>query len=193
MTRLRGGAVFIDYLLITVLVLLVILVPPEPVRTSPIEQRAEFIVTVAWPDGSASDVDTWFRAPGGETISFTNKQEGVYHLDRDDTGRGSETITLPDGSEKETRINQEILTMRGWVPGTYALNLHLYAHRDDEPVAVTVTMMRVSPYETVLERQVVLDMQGQEETVAQFDIDEEGAVGNVSQDFVRLARREPTS
>jgi hypothetical protein len=193
MNRLRGGTVFIDYLLITVLVLLVILVPPEPVRTSPIEQRAEFIITVTWPDRSSSDVDTWFRAPTGELISFTNKQEGIYHLDKDDTGRAADTVTLPDGTVRETRINQEIVTMRGWVPGTYVVNLHLYAMRDEEPVPATVTIMRVSPFETVLERQIVLDMQGQEETVAQFEIGENGEVLSISHDFTPLARRGPMS
>lgn len=189
MKRFRGGTVFIDAFLLLILWLLLTLVPPEPVRTSPVDQRAEFLITVTWPDDSASDVDTWFRAPSGELISFQDKQSGVYHLDKDDTGRRADTITLPDGSTKTVHINQEILTMRGWVPGEYVLNIHLYAHRDDKPVPVTVSVLRLNPFRQILERQVVLDMRGQEETVASFTLDARGRAHGISHEFVRLAKR----
>ena len=49
------------------------------------------------------------------------------HLDRDDLGDKNDKIYLPDGSMIKVPQNQELLTIRGIVPGEYVLNIHMYS------------------------------------------------------------------
>lgn len=52
-----------------------------------IEQKAEYIITVTWPEEYYDDVDVWLRNPNEEVVSFKQTEIGLMHLDRDEIGR----------------------------------------------------------------------------------------------------------
>ena len=37
-----------------------------------INPKAEYIITVRWPDWSPDDIDTWVEAPSGDVVWFRN-------------------------------------------------------------------------------------------------------------------------
>ena len=60
-----------------------------------IEQKAEYVVTVVWPNEHTDDVDTWLEDPAEKLMSFRNKEIGLLHLDRDDLGHLNDTQFVP--------------------------------------------------------------------------------------------------
>lgn len=91
-----------------------------------INAKAEFLITVTWPDEIYDDVDTWVEDPLGNIVSFNRREQGLMHLDRDDLGHRNDKITLKDGTVIEFKENREIVTVRGIVPGEYVVNAHMY-------------------------------------------------------------------
>ena len=109
-----------------------------------IDPKAEYIITIAWPDNSPDDVDTWVEDPNGNLIWFRNREAGLVHLDRDDRGQVNDTITV-NGEEIQNPLNQEVITIRGVVPGEYIVNVHYYATETQLPLRVTVKVSKVNP------------------------------------------------
>lgn len=185
----RGLSVsFLDVVLILLTCVIYLTMPKQPARTSGIENPAEFLVELQWDDQSCSDIDLWFRTPSGAKVWFSSKQAGVYSLDRDDLGCMNDTVTDPDGTWRVVRINREVLTMRGWEAGRYVVNVHAYTFKDAAPVNVTVRMIRLNPFKEEWTRQVQIEMQGQETTIASFALDAQGNIGGIETSFVRLTR-----
>jgi hypothetical protein len=177
---------FLDLLFILLLALLALTIFRQPIKNSEIEQKAEFIIDVTWEDHSTSDIDTWFRAPTGERVWFANKQANIYSLDRDDLGGRNDTVRQPDGSYRVLPINREILTMRGWTPGTYTIALHSYAFTDQKPIKAKVRILRLNPFSIVLEREVMFEMDGQEITIANFVLNAAGQTVDLNYQFTPL-------
>ena len=145
-----------------------------------IDPKAEYIITVTWPDNNPDDVDTWLEDPNGNIIWFRNREAGLVHLDRDDRGLINDTIKI-NGTEIQNPLNQEVLTIRGVVPGEYVLNVHYYATETSQPVAVTVNVSKVNPaLEIVYYGTVTLQEKGDEKTAVRFVIDKEGKVGSIN-------------
>jgi hypothetical protein len=58
-------------LLIFVLLFAVALLAMNPkAKTGVIDAKAEFIITVTWPDLNPNDIDTWVQDPGGNLVWF---------------------------------------------------------------------------------------------------------------------------
>ena len=182
---------FLDLLFILLLSLLVLTILRQPVKTSEIEQRAEFLIIAEWDDDSSSDIDTWFRGPTGNTVYFGSKQNGLASLDRDDLGALNDTRHNPDGTVETIRINREVITLRGWEVGAFTVNLHVYRFSDAHPIKARVRIMRLNPFRIVLEREVTLDTKGQETTIASIRLDANGDVQNIDYGFVKLTRSTP--
>ena len=70
-----------------------------------IEQKAEYVVTVVWPNEHTDDVDTWLEDPAEKLMSFRNKEIGLLHLDRDDLGSRNDRVKQPDGTIKYISMN----------------------------------------------------------------------------------------
>lgn len=179
---------YFDFLLVLLVGLLAITDLKTPKAEAGLTPKAEFIVELTWPDHALSDIDLWFRAPTGETIWFGGKQSGPYSLDRDDLGQTNDRVLQADGSYKTVFVNREILTMRGWTPGTYTANVQVYSWKDAAPMDATVRLIRLNPFNIVLERQVHLEMSGQEITVASFTLNAGGNMTAVDYDHVGLTR-----
>lgn len=147
------------------------------VKAKDISTQAEFIVTVTWPIKNADDVDTWMEDPLGNVVWYSNKEKGLMHLDRDDLGYLNDVVYLPDGTRVEYPHNQEILTIRGFVPGEWILNVHMYSKRDSNPTPVHITVDKLNPvFQTVLVKDVILSKRWDEETIGRFEMSTEGKI-----------------
>lgn len=146
-----------------------------------INLKAEYIISVTWPDDLAEDIDLWVRDPLGETVSYLDKDAGWLHLDRDDRGEINDTITV-NGETRVYPINQEVVTIRGIVAGEYVVNLYYYKQTDPQPVEALVKVEKVNPtLKTVFVEKVVLDNQDDEKTVVRFELNDQGEIAGMSQ------------
>ena len=102
---------------------------PQARKAGDVPAKAEFMVTVSWPDNNPNDVDTWVTEPGGKTLWFRQRDAGMLHLDRDDRGAKNNSV-LVNGQTYVSAIRQEIVTLRGIVPGEYVVNAHYYDSAD---------------------------------------------------------------
>ena len=151
-----------------------------------IDPKAEYIVTVTWPDNNPDDVDTWIEDPNGNIVWFRNREAGLIHLDRDDRGTVNDTINI-NGEEIQNPLNQEVITIRGVVPGEYVVNVHYYATVTNQPVDVTVKVSKVNPaLEIVYYGQYTLAKKGEEQTAVRFSIGKNGTVSDISHIQKRL-------
>jgi len=153
-------------------------------QDSNIKAKAEFVILVEWPDKRDDDVDTWLKDPQGRIAMYKEKEVGIMHIDRDDRGMFNDTITV-DGLKVQVVTNQELTTIRGFIPGEWILNLHLYRRGSPaEPIPVTVTMTKLNPKaEIIFKKTVTLDQYWQELTIARFEMTGKGKILNVEEDI----------
>jgi hypothetical protein len=153
---------------------------PKALKTGDIPAKAEFIVTVSWPDMNPNDIDTWVQDPGGNLVWFRSREAGLMHLDRDDRGLANDSIVV-NGQQVVNPLNQEVASIRGIAPGEYTVNAHYYESKDGQPVDVTVSVVKVNPRaEVVYYGQVKLARKGDEATAARFTVLPDGSVGHVT-------------
>ncbi|MBK7616664.1 MAG: hypothetical protein KA375_09255 [Vitreoscilla sp.] len=153
---------------------------PKALKAGDIPSKAEFIVSVSWPDLNPNDIDTWVQDPGGNLVWFRAREAGLMHLDRDDRGLTNDVIVV-DGHQIVNPLNQEVVTIRGIAPGEYTVNAHYYDSKDGKPVDVTVSIIKVNPRaEVVYYGQLTLARKGDEGTAARFTVLPDGSVGNVA-------------
>ena len=153
---------------------------PQARKAGDVPAKAEFMVTVSWPDGNPNDVDAWVLEPGGKTLWFRQRDAGLLHLDRDDRGAKNNSV-LVNGKLISSAIRQEIVTLRGIVPGEYVVNAHYYDSGDQQPVEVTVAVVKVNPQaEIVYTGTQQIPRKGDERTLVRFTLDEAGQVLDLS-------------
>jgi len=153
---------------------------PKALKTGDIRAKAEFIITVSWPDMNPNDIDTWVQDPGGNLVWFRNREAGLMHLDRDDRGLANDSIVV-NGRAVVNPLNQEVVTLRGIAPGEYTVNAHYYDSKDGKPVEVTVSIVKVNPRaEVAYYGQLTLARKGDEATAARFTVLPDGTVASVN-------------
>jgi len=158
----------------------VMFINPEA-RKGRVDLKAEYIISVTWPDQLADDIDLWVQDPIGETVSYLSKDADWLHLDRDDRGEINDTIVI-DGKEVIYPINQEVVTIRGIIPGEYIVNLYYFAAAQARPVEALVKIEKVNPtLQTMYVRKVLLSRQDEEQTVVRFTLDATGKVLQISE------------
>ncbi len=144
---------------------------------SNLKTKAEYIITVVWPDGALDDVDTWLEDPRGQVLWYHKKDINSAHLDRDDLGRKTDTIIDAKGNEIEYPHNQEITTIRVPMEGEWVLNLHMYRKSGDTPILVEVKMDKLNPtVKTVFLQRIVMTKHWEEVTVARFQMSKMGEI-----------------
>jgi len=149
---------------------------PKARKSGDIPAKAEFMITVAWPDNNPNDIDTWVQEPSGKVLWFRQRDAGLLHLDRDDRGAKSATV-LVNGREFSSPIRQEIVTLRGVLPGEYVVNAHYYDSKDQMPVDVSVTVVKVNPQaEIVFNGTQQIPAKGDERTLVRFTLNDSGQV-----------------
>jgi hypothetical protein len=168
-------------LLAFVMLFAVALIAMNPkAKTGDIPAKAEYIVTVTWPDLNPNDIDTWVQDPGGNLVWFRAREAGMMHLDRDDRGLSNDTIVI-NGQKVVNPLNQEVVTLRGIAPGEYTVNLFYYETKNGEPVPVNVSVVKVNPQAAVVYYgSLTLNRKGDEATAARFSLDAQGNVTDVN-------------
>ena len=165
----------------TFLFMITVVALNPPAKQGNIEAKAEMIITTTWADGSTSDIDTWIEAPDGEVIWFRNPDVGLMHLDRDDRGTETDTIVV-DGKTIVSPLNQEVVTVRGVLPGEYVVNVQYYKSPETPPppMEVSVNVVKVNPVlEVVYHGTVKLPSPGAELTVVRFKVGVDGRVHDI--------------
>jgi hypothetical protein len=161
-------------------ILALLLMNPKAKKTGDIPSKAEFIITVSWPDNNTNDLDTWVQDPAGNLVWFRQREGGLMHLDRDDRGSAGDEILI-NGKQIINPLNQEVVTIRGFAPGEYAVNVQYYESRDQKPVEATVTVVKVNPVATVVYYGTLeLPAKGAERTACRFTVSADGAVSDVN-------------
>ena len=166
-----------------------ILINPSQ-KNKTVDAKAEFIITVIWPSEMDDDVDTYVEDPEGNLIAFNRREQGLMHLDRDDTGISFDTIATDFGLI-EYKENREMVTIRGYVPGEYVVNVHMYTKREDKETPVTIILEKINPYKVITGRNVVLKIKGDEKTAFRFTVNDEGKVIQTNQLEKGFAKRNP--
>lgn len=148
-------------------------------RKGRVNLKAEYIISVTWPDHLADDIDLWVQDPIGETVSYLNKDASWLHLDRDDRGEINDTIVVGD-REVIYPINQEVVTIRGIIPGEYIVNLYYFKAESETPVEALVKVEKVNPtLQTVFVKKILLQQQDEERTVVRFELDDDGVIDSL--------------
>jgi uncharacterized protein YfaP (DUF2135 family) len=125
---------------------------PKAQKSGDIPAKAEFIITLSWPDNDPNDLDLWTQGPSGEVVWFRNREAGLMHLDRDDRGSSNNTIIV-NGKKVVNPLRQEVTTIRSIIPGEYVANVHYYETKEldpndpkaGKPVEATLTVIKVNP------------------------------------------------
>jgi len=182
----RGTDPFIDLLFnallgFTFLFLVSVMFMNPEARKGRVNLKAEYIISVTWADQLADDIDLWVQDPIGETVSYLRKDAGWLHLDRDDRGEVNDTVII-DGREVVYPINQEVVTIRGIIPGEYIVNLYYYKAAQARPVEALIKVEKVNPtLQTVYVRKVQMAQQDDEQTVVRFTLDGIGKIGEINE------------
>ena len=155
-------------------------------RRGAVDLKAEFIITLSWPDHHADDLDLWVQDPNGEVVSYLRRDAGWLHLDRDDRGSAGDTIVV-GGRRVVHPVNQEVVTVRGHIAGEYVVNIYYYQAAAAGGVPATVQVDKVNPeLTTVFFDRFRLAKELDERTAVRFTLSGDGEVVRVSDEAKRL-------
>jgi hypothetical protein len=144
-----------------------------------IETKAEFIITMTWPDDHPDDIDLYTEDPLGNIVWYHVRESGFLTLDRDDRGSANNSITV-DGRKVSSTFRQETVSVRGLVAGEYTVNVHYFLATRGGPVPVVVKVEKINPIvEVVSHDNITLNRMGEEKTAVRFRIAASGRVLDV--------------
>jgi len=153
-----------------------------------VDPKLEFLITVSWPDKHPDDIDMFVRDPIGNMVWYRRREAGFLVIDRDDRG-GLNDFIMVNGQKVASPIRQEIVSMRGIVPGEYTVNIYHFAALTGRPVPVTVKVEKLNPKVQVVHYDTVeLDHGGEEKTAVRFILDKAGTVTEVNHDQTSLVQ-----
>jgi len=157
-------------------------------KTGAVNLKAEMIITMNWPDNDPDDMDLYVQDPVGNIVWYHSKEAGVMHLDRDDRGNYRDTITV-NGRTIQNPLNQEMVTLRGIIPGEYVVNVYDFLATSAAKVPVSVKVEKLNPTATVLYYGTLeFDHTSQEQTFVRFTLDPDGNVNDINTRPKSLAR-----
>ena len=153
-------------------------IAPEA-KEGKIDSKAEFIITMDWPDSHPDDLDLFVQDPIGNIAWYRHREAGFLTLDRDDRGGANDFIVV-NGRKIPSPIREEIVTVRGIVPGEYTVNVSHFQATTGQPVQATVKVQKLNPTaQVIFDDKVVVDHTGDEKTAVRFRLDAEGKVIDV--------------
>jgi hypothetical protein len=146
-----------------------------------IDSKAEFIITMDWPDNHADDLDLFVQDPAGNIAWYRRREAGFLTLDRDDRGGANDFIVV-NGKKIASPIREEIVTVRGIVAGEYTVNVSHFQATTGQPVTVNVKVQKLNPItQVIFDNKLTVDHTGDEKTALRFWLDAEGKVVDVQQ------------
>jgi hypothetical protein len=156
--------------------------------------KAEYLITVNWPDNLPDDIDTYVRDPLDNIVWYNTLDRGFLHLDRDDRGEYLDQVMV-NGEKVTFPLNQETVTLRGVIPGEYTVNVYNFLNSSNVPVPVSVKVEKLNPTVKVIYYQSMnLMAVGDEKTAIRFTLDDDGNFSdlNTIQDSLVEAVRAPS-
>ena len=157
-----------------------LMVSPDP-NGGKIDSKAEFLITMDWPDNHPDDLDLFVQDPIGNIAWYRHREAGFLTLDRDDRG-GANDFIMVNGKKIASPIREEIVTVRGIVAGEYTVNVSHFQATTNEPVAANVKVQKLNPTaQVIFDNKLTLNHTGDEKTAVRFRLDSEGKVINVDQ------------
>lgn len=170
-----------------------ILIKPESNKKD-FERRAEFIIILEWDSDAPDDFDLYVEDPIKGMVHFRNPRVNYMHLDKDDLGDRNDTVYNIDGSISTVKINREVVTIRGIIPGEYIVNAHYYSdyntlNSTKDSIIVKIEVHKVNPYNIIWAGEHVYDKRGTEHTFVRFSINKEGMINS---NFSYLKKRQVT-
>jgi hypothetical protein len=170
---------------------LALLVMNPEAKQGKIDTKAEFIVTMNWPDNHPDDIDLYVEDPLGNIVWYHTREAGFMVLDRDDRG-GINNSIMVNGKKIMSPIREETVSIRGIVAGEYTVNIQYYLALQKAPVPVSVKVEKINPVVEVIHYDTItLDHAGQEKTALRFRVAEDGSITDTShaeKSLVQLTR-----
>jgi hypothetical protein len=145
-----------------------------------VDSKAEFFISMTWPDDHRDDFDLFVQDPVGNVVWYRRRDIGFMSLERDNRGSANDFM-LVGGEKVRSSARQELVSIRGIVAGEYTVNVYHFSAQTDMPVPVTVTIDKLNPRVSVVAKRT-LEMAGArvERTAARFTLDAKGDVVSTS-------------
>ena len=159
-----------------------------------VDSKAEFLITMDWPDNHPDDLDLFVQDPIGNIAWYRHREAGFLTLDRDDRGGANDFIVV-NGKKIPSPVREEIVTVRGIVAGEYTVNVSHFRATTGQPVPVNVKVQKLNPVaQVVFDNKLTVDHAGQEKTALRFWLDAAGKVVDIQERQKSLLEtfRDPT-
>ena len=116
----------------------------------------------------------------GNIAWFHQREAGFMVLERDDRG-GANDFIIVGGKKITTPLREEIVSIRGHLPGEYTVNIQHYLATTRQPVSVSVKVEKINPTLQVLHYDTVtLNQTGQEKTAVRFKVANDGSISDIN-------------
>lgn len=145
-----------------------------------IDSKAEFFISMTWPDNHPDDFDLFVQDPVGNVVWYRRRDIGFMSLERDNRG-GANDFMMVGGEKVHSTARQELVSIRGIVAGEYTVNVYHFSAQSYSSVPVTVTIEKLNPRLSVVAKRT-LEMAGAraEVTASRFTLDAQGEVVSTS-------------
>ena len=170
-------------------VILFLMINPNQKKEDGVKPKIEYLITMSWPPELDYDVDVWIRDPDGNVLYYNNKEVGFLNLERDDLGKTNNTVMI-QGIEVTVVNNEELVSIRGFNPGEYVINAHLYtANKISQPdpvtpFKVTLTIQKMNPMVTIVyQGYAVIDTVRQEVHLVRFTMGSDGNMKSLTNEL----------
>jgi hypothetical protein len=149
-------------------------------KAGKIDTKAEFIISMTWPDNHPDDMDLYVEDPVGNIVWFHQREAGFMVLERDDRG-GANDFIMVAGKKITSPIREETVSVRGIVAGEFTVNVNHYLATTGKPVPVSVKVEKINPTVDVVHYDtIMMDHTGQEKTAVRFRVAADGSVTDVN-------------
>lgn len=146
-----------------------------------IDSKAEFFISMTWPDNHPDDFDLFVQDPVGNVVWYRRRDIGFMSLERDNRGGANDFMTV-GGEKVRSSARQELVSIRGLVAGEYTVNAYHFTAQTGLPVPVTVTVEKLNPRVSIIaKRTLEMDHSNVEKTAARFTLDAKGDVVSTSE------------
>ena len=170
-----GVMLFKALQVIAFLFFLALLAVSPDAKDGKIDSKAEFLITMDWPDNHPDDFDLFVQDPAGNIAWYRRREAGFLTLDRDDRG-GANDFIIVNGKKILSPVREDI------VPGEYTVNVSHFQATTGQPVAVSVKVQKLNPTaQVIFDNKLTLDHTGEEKTALRFWLDAAGKVVDVQQ------------
>ncbi len=158
----------------------VILLTVQQDNKGKVESKAEFLISMSWPDDHPDDFDIFVQDPLSNVVWYRRHDSGFMVLERDNRGQANDFVMI-NGKKVRSSTRQELVSLRGVVAGEYTVNVYHFVAQTGAPVPVDVTVEKLNPKVTIVAKEtVMMKGAGTEKTAVRFTLDADGNVEKIS-------------